>query len=76
MPRAESYFDDTYTGPRWRYGLSLRPLGPYNVPDGAIIGSWDRDGRFAYGTVAYPRELTREECDHYDLTWIWRGDET
>jgi len=61
-------FDDEYTGERFTYGLSYRPLAQYNVPDGWIIQSDRRNVRFAFGTVDYPRPLTDQELDRFDLT--------
>lgn len=63
-------WDDTYDGPRWRYGLTLRPFGPYMPRDGLILGSWDRDGRFAFGTVAYARPLTQFQVDQFSLVQV------
>lgn len=64
-------FDDTYIGPRWRYGLQYRPLlSGGAVPPGHITWS-DRastDPRFRlYGTVDFPRELTQHEVEAYQL---------
>lgn len=64
-------FDDTYTGPRYRYGLTIRPLARFNVPDGWIIQS-DRPHKDfpRYGTVAYPFPLTEEQMHHYDMVEV------
>jgi hypothetical protein len=61
-------FNDTYTGHRWKYGLTYRPLGFAQVPEGWVIKSDLPDVRFTYGTVDYPRELTQDEVDGYQLT--------
>jgi hypothetical protein len=66
-------FDDEYTGERWTYGLSYRPLAQYNVPDGWIIYSARPNIRYAYGTVQYARRLTEQEIDRFDLTPIERN---
>jgi Defence against restriction A C-terminal len=59
-------FDEDYTGPRWVYGLVLRPAGIGCQPDGRIIGGDKRDARTGdsrvrHGTIEYPRELTELE---------------
>ena len=61
-------FDDTYTGPRWTYGLKFRPLRYANVPDGWIIFSDRPCTGFGHGCVDYPRELTADEVDSFQLT--------
>jgi hypothetical protein len=62
-------FDDTYLGPRWRYGLTLRPLGA-GVPSGWIVFS-DRpseDPRCrAFGTVEYPLPLAPDQVKQLSL---------
>lgn len=62
-------FDDTYTGPRWRYGLVYRPLvaGTANVPRGWILHSDRPHPQLRHGTVDFPRELTPEEVARYEL---------
>lgn len=71
MKPREVAWDDTYVGPRWRYGLQYRPLVTGGgAPDDWIVKS-DRssaDPRFRlYGTVDYPRELTVHEVEAYQL---------
>ena len=59
-------WDDTYTGPRWRYVLLARPL-LVAAPKGFIFHS-DRphaDSRF--GSIDYPRALTPEACRIFGL---------
>lgn len=68
MPR-ELLFDDTYFGPRWRYGLVYRPLvtGKANVPPGWIIQSNRPHPGFNHGTVDFPFELTTKQVKQYEL---------
>lgn len=63
-------FSDTYTGPRWRYGLNYRPLAYAAVPAGLIIYSDRADPAYKFGTVDYPRELTEAEVAGYQLTAV------
>jgi len=65
-------YDDTYSGPRWRYGLTYRPLvtGTANVPKGWIIWSDRPHADFRHGTVDFPRELTAHEFQTYELTFL------
>jgi hypothetical protein len=63
-------FDDTYTGPRWTYGLSLRPLGYARVPDGWIVSSDRPHPRYAHGTVDYPHPLDERQARQMDLELI------
>jgi hypothetical protein len=70
-PRADIKFNDTYAGPRWRYGLQYRPLLLGGAtPEDFIVFS-DRasaDPRCRlYGTVDFPRELTAQEVTSYQL---------
>lgn len=67
-------FDDTYTGPRWRYGLTLRPLAQNG---NSLVGDWitlsdrrSRDPRFPHGTADWPRELLPEQAKHHGLVLI------
>lgn len=68
MTMTNLIFDDAYTGDRYTYGLTHRPLALAHVPDGWIIGS-DREHKDfpVFGTVQYPRPLTPGECDRYNL---------
>lgn len=63
----ELVYDDTYTGPRWTYGLSHRPLAAFAVPGGWIIQSDRADPAYRYGTVDYPRALSDTEVASYEL---------
>jgi len=58
-------FDDTYRGPRWRYGLTARHI-VYHLASPA--NDWimyserpSTDARFPFGTAEYPRELSEHE---------------
>lgn len=70
MPAQELLYDDTYTGPRFTYGLTYRPLVTGAVPQGWILFSDRPHERYRHGTVQYPRELTAEECAAYELTLV------
>ncbi len=63
----EHIFDDTYTGPRFKYGCTYRP--PFNggAPDGMIIFADKKHPDFDYGTIEYPFELTAEQISRYEL---------
>ena len=65
-------FDETYSGPRWTYGLTYRPLGYSNVPPGWIIGSDRKHSQFRYGTVDYPYLLADGLAHSFDLTFTVR----
>ena len=68
----EILFDDSYKGPRWRYGLTLRPITQYA---GALgLEEWivfsDRpsdDPRFPHGTIDYAREIPESIAVAVDL---------
>jgi hypothetical protein len=65
---AHPVFDNTYTGPRWTYGLVNRPMQIGAQPKGSIIGSARVSARFKnFGTVQWPRRLTDEEVASYEL---------
>jgi hypothetical protein len=63
-------FDDTYAGPRWRYGLRFRPLRSWNVPDGWILGSDRPHPDYAHGTAQWPRRLGLGETTAYELILV------
>lgn len=70
----QSLYDDTYKGPRWRYGLEHRPITQYfNVgtfPD-PILFSDRPDPRFPYhGTADWPCEIPEEEARHHSLVLV------
>lgn len=65
-------YNDTYQGPRWRYGFINRPPGFGTMPDeGQIMQSWDKSSdpleRWRHGTVDYTRKLSRDEIYSYEL---------
>ena len=64
---AEPLFDDEYTGPRWRYGLTYRPAAGANVPMGFILMSHRQHPEYTYGTIDYPRALTSHEVQAFQL---------
>lgn len=63
-------YDDTYVGPRFTYGMSLRPLQYGAQPNDFIVFSLRDHPKYRHGTIQYPRELTDEECRAYELTLI------
>ena len=71
MPKA--LYDDTYTGPRWTYGLEHRPIVNYfnlSFPD-PILFSNRPDPRFRYyGTADWPCEIPEEEARHHSLVLL------
>lgn len=64
-------WDNEYTGPRWRYGITLRPVNAYTIPHGFILqsGRLHPDYR-SFGTIDYPRELDVDECARHDLVFV------
>ncbi len=67
---ADVLYDDEYKGPRYRYGLSHRPLAYASVPPGWIVFSQRVYVRYAFGTVDYPRLLTKEEVKSFELEFV------
>ena len=64
-------FDDDYTGPRYTYGLTYRPLARFAVPDGWVIDSSRPHSDYpTFGVVDYPRPLTEQELYRYDMILI------
>ncbi len=63
--------DDSYTGPRFEYAFSSKPVFPYNslesCPNGAIYGTFKRGATSMHGTIQYPFELTPQEVKSYKL---------
>jgi hypothetical protein len=70
MPELVHHFEDEYEGPRYTYGLALRPLSAFTVPGGWIIGSARPAAHFLFGVVDFARELTPAECDRFDLILV------
>jgi len=66
-PHPPPLWSDEYTGPRWTYGLTYRPLGVATVPRGFILGSQRTHPLYPFGTIDYPRELTHQEITGYQL---------
>ena len=56
---------------QYYYFLRMRPPEPGAVPREGLISCTDReiwyDGIRYWGEAIYSRELSREECNHYDL---------
>ena len=63
-------FDDSYTGPRWRYGLQYRPASHANIPKGWIVGSVRPSPMYRHGTVDYTRELSAQEIAQADMDFL------
>jgi hypothetical protein len=62
------HYHDTYTGPRWTYGLTYRPPEYANIPDGWIIYSDQAHEDFRFGIIDYPFELAPEKIRKFELT--------
>lgn len=60
-------YDDTYNGPRYRYGLTLRPLAMVHIPKDFILWSDRRHPEYPYGTVDYPVQLSADDVSAYSL---------
>lgn len=63
---------ETYDGPRYTYGLQLRPPGPGAIPRGFIVGSHrahsdPSDYRARHGVIDYPHPLSAQEANHFDM---------
>ena len=65
-----NFFDDEYEGPRWRYGMTFRPLMIGAQPRDFIIQSDRKHPNFRHGTVDYPRLLTDKEIYDFELTLV------
>ena len=63
------FFDDTYKGKRYTYGLQYRPLGYAQVPDGYIIFSNRPNFNFKFGTVDYPFKLSDEQLTQFQMVF-------
>lgn len=71
MTQQTTLFDDDYTGPRYTYGLTLRPLARFHIPDGWIIDSDKYHQDYPrYGVVDYPAELNADQLYRYDLVLV------
>ena len=75
---SEPVFSDTYTGPRYTYGLRYRPMQIGAQPARWIIGSVKTApiGRYTYGTVEYPFELTEDTLRAYEMERVIEPGET
>jgi hypothetical protein len=72
-----THFDDTYTGPRWRYGLQHRPISQYitgtSIPLPILFSHRpSRDPRFPHGEANWPCELPDDAAEHHGLVLIGR----
>ncbi|HAM57622.1 MAG TPA: hypothetical protein DCQ64_20295 [Candidatus Rokubacteria bacterium] len=67
---AETLYDDTYTGDRWTYGLTYRPLGYAQVPAGFIVWSDRPHPDFRFGTIDYPEPLPERVAQQASLTLV------
>ncbi len=66
----KTLFDEDYTGTRYTYGFTYRPLGISCQPDGWIIGSKKMHKDYKYGAVDWPFELSEKDLCAYELTKI------
>jgi hypothetical protein len=71
MP-GELMFDDTYTGPRFRYGLPLRPLSSYAGSQASDFILWSNRTHptYPHGSACWPRELPARVAWDLDLVLI------
>jgi hypothetical protein len=62
----------TYRGPRWRYGLRKLHHYPsrFRQANNAIYGSHQQHPQFRFGTLEWPRRLSDAEVPRYDLVLI------
>ncbi|MDP2661736.1 MAG: hypothetical protein Q8R28_13495, partial [Dehalococcoidia bacterium] len=66
---ADILYDDTYTGPRWTYGLQYRPVAVETLPKGWIVFSKRPHKDFRnFGTVDFPFELSERDVQAFQLT--------
>lgn len=65
--RPPSVYDEDYHGARWTYACTHRPPGYAAVPDGRIVGGDRPHPTYQFGTIQYPRQLTAEEINRYEL---------
>lgn len=79
MTERPTLYDDTYEGPRWRYGLEHRPISQYvigrngsgDIPHPILCSHrWSRDRRFPHGEADWPIELTEAQARHHSLVLI------
>ena len=71
--------DDSYHGPRWRYGLLHRPITAYvigrngsgNIPHPILFSHRpSNDPRFPHGEADWPFELPENEARHHSLVLV------
>jgi hypothetical protein len=69
-------FDDQYTGPRWRYGLPLRPLSQYANSEAGDFIVWSNrpHPEYPHGSAAWPRELPARMAWDLDLVLLGKED--
>ena len=79
MATAPALYDDTYDGPRWRYGLEHRPISNYvigrngssDIPHPILFSHRpSQDRRFPHGEADWPCELSPEQSRHYSLVLV------
>ena len=63
-------FDDTYTGPRYRYASLLRPCNLANIPDGWIVFSQRAHDKYRHGTVDYAEALAEDVRGRFDMVLV------
>lgn len=76
-------YDDTYHGPRWRYGLLHRPISSYFIGRGdgplphPILFSHrpSADPRFPHGEADWPCKLPEDQARHHGLVLVGRTDD-
>jgi len=63
-------WSDEYSGPRWTYGLTYRPVGYATVPKGFLLGSSKEHPDFRFGTIDYPFQIDAVTAHQMDLTEV------
>jgi hypothetical protein len=73
------HFHDTYTGPRWRYGLMHRPISVHvlgrgssaDIPQPILFSHRpSRDPRFPHGEADWPCELAVDVSEDHGLVLV------
>lgn len=71
----KTVFTEDWTGPRFRYGYTLRPFAMCHQPKGFLIGDLDQDFRdpaagIRHGWIGYPFRLTDDEVAAFELVFM------
>jgi hypothetical protein len=67
-------WDEDYHGPRWRYGMRYRDFSqlPFSLQGEAVVqvGGRKHPNYPSFGTVDFPRELTKDEARKTELEFV------